>query len=143
MHPGCFSCPLKSSYEDSPILSGEAADLFLALVPETLDFLDGSGLFWSWVCGNDPRISAPPRSFVLSPTKIEGFKMGIFYIQVPRVNPGRRKKDPHDFCWRWRWKGFTARMSMVLLCDNLIISSSIRFLFTGRCPFTLSCELPR
>lgn len=122
MHPGCFSCPLKSSYEDFTNPPLEAADLFLALVPETLDFLDGSGLFWRCVCvcyeppnfGHLQDLSFFPQRRLKA--SVGG---GFSYKKSPRAESGSTKKRSTWFCWRWRWKGFTARMSMVLLCDNL------------------------
>lgn len=96
----------------------EAADLFLALVPETLDFLNGGG----GCVARPPKFRHLQDLSFFPPRRLKASRWGIFYIPVPRVNPGRRKKDATWFCWRWRWKGFTARMSMSLWCYYVITS---------------------
>lgn len=90
----------------------EAADLFLALVPETLN--SKSGVVLEVVDTLTPHFGT---------SKIEDWTFKVGFSRETRGFWGRQE-NPHE-----RWKHFIAHMSMVLLCDNFIITSSKRSLY--------------
>ena len=144
---GCFSCPLKSSYEDFTNPLGGGRRPFLSLGSRDTGLSRRFRVVLELgVCVMNPRISGTSKIFRSFPNEDWRLRLvGDFPTKGPRgLNPGRRKKDPHDFVGDGDGK---VSLLVCLWCyyviTYIIISSSIRFLFTGRCLFTLSCELPK